>query len=159
MTPFPYTILHHTCPFLLAVRYPLSVRLSLIFVQLASAHIDPFALEVLLHLVDSQPSAVSSGIAFQPPIIPRAHPWLHILPSSTGFQPESSTSSWKGWAASYCYFLSPAPSSVIGMKKCSKSLWTGRYYSTNKNPTVRAIFLNIDLMTTFLYSEMFILKQ
>lgn len=58
--------------------FPLSVRLSLIFVQLASVHIDLFALEVLLHLADSLPSAASLGIAFQRPAIPQAQTWLHI---------------------------------------------------------------------------------
>ena len=63
----------------------LSVRLSLIFVQLAFVHFDLFALEVLLHLAGSLPPSVSSRVAFQPLAIPQAQPWLHLSPLSIGY--------------------------------------------------------------------------
>lgn len=115
MTPFPYTMLYNTLSFPPGSEvFSPHQAAPPFFVQLASAHIDPFALEDL-HLADAQPSALSSGIAFQTPIIPQAHPWLHILPLFTGFQPESPTGLWEGWAILYCYFLFPGPRSVIGM--------------------------------------------
>lgn len=88
---------------------------------------------------------LNSGIASWSPMILWAHRWLPIfslsivilfisLVSPLAYKEER-------FYVIYLFFKFPTSRSVIGIKrKCTKSLWTGRYYTTNKNPTVRASF-------------------